>query len=279
MARPRKRSGGLSDHAQRLDASVFLEPIDPILPKTAQVYEVIRRAIVGLRLEPGSVINESEICDQLGISRTPLREAILRLAAERLISVVPNSGTYVAPIDLTSVFDGQLVRDALEMKVVRLAATKMNPVFGRQLDFNLHQQARLAEALDYDGFYELDEQFHSMICEFGASRNIWTIVNGAKAQLDRVRRLAFPVPSHLNIVLQEHSEIANGLKLRDPELAAQAMQIHLDRVFNTIRRLMAEKRKYFSSTTSAQVDNIEATFTSLHPVASPTKALRKRRGP
>jgi DNA-binding GntR family transcriptional regulator len=227
------------------------------LPKTAQVYDLLRRAIVTLVLTPGSIINEKQICDQLGISRTPLREAILQLNAESLVSVIPHSGTYVARIDLQNVFDGQLVRDALEMKIVRLAATKMTSMFERQLDFNLHQQRRLAQELDYDGFYELDEEFHSMICEFAASPRIWRIVNGAKAQLDRVRRLAFPVPAHLDIVLREHADIVAALKARDPDAADTAMKVHLDRVFDTIRRLITERADYFSSFSPDELDQYE----------------------
>jgi GntR family transcriptional regulator, rspAB operon transcriptional repressor len=222
--------------------------IDPALPKTAQVYEVIRRAIVGLAMPPGSVINERAVCEQLGISRTPLREAILKLSDEHLVVIVPNSGTYVSRIDLQTVFDGQLIRDALEIKVVGLAAIKMSSTFERKLDFNIYQQKRLAAELDYDGFYELDEVFHSMICEQGASVRIWKIVYGAKGQLDRVRRLAFPVPNHLETVLAEHAAIADGLRLRDPDAAAAAMKVHLDRVFETIRTLLIEKRDYFAST-------------------------------
>lgn len=250
MARPRKKdiAAETVDEAGARDLPPSLAArIDLSLPKTAQVYAIMRRAIVNLHLAPGSIVNEKSICEQLGISRTPLREAILQLQVENLVSVVPNSGTYVSRIDLQSVFDGQLVRDALELKVVRLAATRMTPQFERALDFNLHQQRRMAQDLDHDGFYELDEAFHAMICEFGASARIWKIINGAKAQLDRVRRLSYPVPSHLEMVLHEHTVIADSLKQRDPESAAAAMQVHIDRVFSMIRRLMVERREYFAS--------------------------------
>ena len=221
--------------------------IDPALPKTAQVYAIMRRAIVNLHLAPGSNVNEKLICDQLDISRTPLREAILQLQSENLVSVVPNSGTYVSKIDLQSVFDGQLVRDALELKVVRLAASRMTPQFERALDFNMHQQKRMAADLDHDGFYDLDEAFHSMICAFGASAHIWKIINGAKAQLDRVRRLSIPLPSHLEVVLREHMAVVDGLKLRDPDAAALAMKEHIDRVFTMVRRHVVERRSCFAA--------------------------------
>ena len=229
--------------------------LDLSLPKTAQVYAILRRAIVDLALEPGSIVNERGICDQLGISRTPLREAILQLQAENLVTVVPNSGTYVARIDLQSVFDGQLVRDALEMKVVRLAAARMTPAFERALDFNLYQQRRMAQDGDHGAFHDLDEAFHAMICEFGASAHIWRIVNGAKAQLDRVRRLSLPLTNHLDVVLAEHIAIADGLRLRDPEAAAAAMKVHLDRVFTMIRRHIVERRDYFAVNAAEVLDS------------------------
>jgi GntR family transcriptional regulator, rspAB operon transcriptional repressor len=257
MARPKKkdREGDGANDAGILGLPEHLiKLIDPALPKTSQVYGIMRRGIVSLHLAPGSNVNEKLICDQLGISRTPLREAVLQLQSENLVSVIPNSGTYVSKIDLQSVFDGQLVRDALELKVVRLAASRMTPQFERSLDFNMHQQMRMAADLDYDGFYELDEAFHTMICEFGASAHIWKIINGAKAQLDRVRRLSIPLPSHLDRVLTEHQAVVDGLKLREPEVAAAAMKIHVERVFTVIRRLIIERRDYFAADASEVLD-------------------------
>ncbi|MEQ1768276.1 MAG: GntR family transcriptional regulator [Devosia sp.] len=261
MPRPRKVAiDATQDSASLLLPVSLVNHIEPSLPKTAQVYDVIRRAIVTLALPPGSVLNEKAICDQLGISRTPLREALLQLSAENLVSVVPHMGTYVTRIDLQTVFDGQLVRDALEVKVVRLAAVKMTPQFARKLDFNLQQQSRLAKETEYDEFYELDEEFHSMICEFGASTRVWKIVNGAKAQLDRVRRLAFPVPKHLQVILREHVAIANALKAGTPNAAAAAMQLHLDRVFDTIRRLMVDQSDFFAPFKPQELDRLEASL-------------------
>jgi GntR family transcriptional regulator, rspAB operon transcriptional repressor len=257
MARPKKKD---PEADALIDAGILGLPeslinlIDPALPKTSQVYGIMRSAIVNLHLAPGSNVNEKLICDQLGISRTPLREAILQLQSENLVTVIPNSGTYVSKIDLQSVFDGQLVRDALELKVVRLAASRMTPQFERSLDFNMHQQKRMAADLDYDGFYELDEAFHTMICEFGASAHIWKIINGAKAQLDRVRRLSFPLPSHLEVVLNEHMAVVDGLKLRDPDAAEAAMKTHIDRVFTMIRRHIVERRDYFAADAGEVLD-------------------------
>jgi hypothetical protein len=103
-----------------------------------------------------------------------------------------------------------------------------------------------------DGGYELDEEFHRLISECGASPKVWKLINGAKAQLDRVRRLVFPVNNHLDIVLAEHQSILDGLRRRDEDFAADAMQQHLNRGFDTIRFLISQKREYFASN-SAEV--------------------------
>jgi DNA-binding GntR family transcriptional regulator len=255
MPRPRKVLP--VDDTSVLDGDRFTASLSPALldsdvSKSTQVYGLIRHAIVQLALPPAAVINEKLICDKLGISRTPLREAILQLASEHLVTVVPNSGTKVAPIDLQDVFDGQLVRDALEMRVVRLAAARMSPEFQQRFDINMRQQEIFAAVRDYDRFYELDEEFHRLISECGASPKVWKLINGAKAQLDRVRRLVYPVNNHLDIVLAEHQNILDGLRRRDEDFAADAMQQHLNRVFETIRFLISQKREYFASN-SAEV--------------------------
>ena len=108
---------------------------------------------------------------------------------------------------------------------------------------------------DFDGFYGLDEAFHEMITLFGASAHVWKIVNGANAQLDRVRRLSFPLPSQLEMALAEHIAIVDGLKLRDPDAAAAAMKGHLDRTFTMIRRHIVERRDYFAANAGEVLDS------------------------
>lgn len=220
--------------------------INEALPKTAQVYELVRRAIVSLDMPPGMVINEKKICEELQISRTPLREAILQLHAENLVTVRPNAGTFVAPIDLRCVLEGQLVRDALEMKVVCFAARRADKPFLARLDLNMHQQRMLANQQDYNQFYELDEAMHQIICEHGASQRIWRLVTGAKAQLDRVRRLQMPEPNHMVAMLADHEAIVEAIRASDEDAAAAAMKRHLGRVFQIIRHLMAERAELFA---------------------------------
>lgn len=249
MPRPRKTATKIETAAvpDAFLASLDTVTLDAAIAKSAQLYDIIRNGIVQLKLHPGAVINEKEICNRLGVSRTPLREAIRQLAGENLVAVVPSTGTRVAPIHIQDAFDGQLVRDALEMRVVRLAAARMTHAHERALAANMAAQREAAAARDFDSFYLLDDEFHRLISECGASPNVWRIINGAKAQLDRVRRLSFPRTNHTTFVLTEHQAIFEALMRRDAERAAAAMQVHLDRVFESVRILIAERRDFFSA--------------------------------
>lgn len=250
MPRPKKDA----ESAESLFPILFNpRQLNDALPKAAQVYELLRTAIVQMSLRPGMVLSEKAVCDQLQISRTPLREAILQLAAEGLLDVLPNNGTFVTSIDLRHVFDGQLVRASLELRAVRLAARTANKLFLQSLEFNLHQQHVLAADSDYARFYEVDEAMHQLICEFGASPRVWKIVTGAKAHLDRVRRLQIPEKDHLGIILEEHTAVIEALVAKDERRAAQAMARHVNRVFQTVRHLLKQRSEFFTDDAAHQL--------------------------
>lgn len=198
-----------------------------------------------MHLEPGTTINEKEICDRLDVSRTPLREAIQLLSKEHLVTVIPHSGTKVAKIDLDDVYDGQFVREALELKCCKSAAESDQQDLERELEFNLFKQQRYVDEKNYDEFYKLDEEFHSLICSYGSSDKVWKIVHEAKGQLDRVRRLALPEKNHLEVVLSEHRAIYEAIKSSSPVEAEKAMSQHLTRVYETIEKLTSQHSKYF----------------------------------
>ncbi|MEX3815354.1 GntR family transcriptional regulator [Paraburkholderia sp. BR13439] len=220
------------------------EDLDQRLPKTAQVYELLRHAIVSCRLPPGEVLNEKELSRQLDISRTPIREAILQLAAQKLIVIKSSSGTYVSPIRLNDVLEGQLVRDGLEARTVALAARYCTSEYASRLDVSLYQQRLAAKAKDTDQFYALDEEFHKLICDCSGFPSLWTLLNGAKGQLDRVRRLAFPVQAHFDEVVKEHTALINAIKGHDEERAVVLMRTHVDAI-ETLEHLIRKRRNLF----------------------------------
>ena len=223
--------------------------------KSNQVYQILRGAIANLELKPGATINERAICEYLGISRTPFREAILRLNAEHLVSVVPNRETRIAPISVGDVFDGQFVRQAIELVAVKMAARKPDKRFLDDLEVNMYKQKKFLTEKDASSFFQCDEEFHQLICQQGSSKRVWQVVHQAKAQLDRVRCLAFPgLPDHLSEVYAEHSLIYSAILSGNSDDAEQAMEKHLGRQVRQVKELLKVNPEYFTADAQATAD-------------------------
>ena len=205
--------------------------IDNKLPKTAQVYECLRGAIISMKLRPGAAIVEKHICEALGISRTPLREAVIHLAAESLVVVKPGGGTFVYLIVLNEVLDGQITRDTLEKRLVRLAARHFDTSFAGDFEVALFQQEVAAKKKDMNEFFYLDNRFHRLICECSGFPNGWRTIHGATGQVDRIRRYALPKSDHYIESLHEHHKIYEHIKDRNEDAAAEMFQKHIDHLF------------------------------------------------
>ncbi|WP_433850753.1 GntR family transcriptional regulator [Brucella pseudogrignonensis] len=217
------------------------DQLDGRTSKSAQVYELLRNAIISLKLPPDTAIQEKEICAQLGISRTPLREAILQLAKESLIKIAPSDGTFVNKIVLREVLQGQLVRDTIEMRLTQLAARNFEVEFEKDFELALFKQKGAAKRKDVDDFFMLDNEFHKLICECAGFPDAWMAIHNATGQLDRVRRQAFPLEGHYSIVFDEHCEMYERIKRKDEAGVAQIFQVQLDSTFPSIK-ILREKR-------------------------------------
>lgn len=197
-------------------------------PKALTAYNFIRHAIITMRIEPGATINEKEICAELGVSRTPMREAILRLAQEGLVNVVPSGGTFVNSISLRGVIEGHLIRSSLELRMVRLAARSYDPAHDRDFDLLMFLQADAAKRRDYDQFLAVDNDFHRLVCRMAGFPNISQTIHNATGQLDRVRRTAIPRSGYFDEVEQEHRSIYEAIRAGDANLAHDLLRRHLD---------------------------------------------------
>jgi GntR family transcriptional regulator, rspAB operon transcriptional repressor len=196
-------------------------------PKAVWAYSVIRDAIITMKLAPGETLNEKETCAELGISRTPMREALLRLAQEGLVNIVPSGGTFVNKIAMRKVIEGHLIRSSLEMRTVRLAARNFNPVHEKDLDLLIFRQQEAAKRRDIDEAFKVDNEFHRLLCRIAGFPNVWQTIHNATGQLDRVRRQAFPKIGYFEEVLDEHVALYAAIKAHDENEAARLLKEHL----------------------------------------------------
>lgn len=189
------------------------------------------------------MISENKICAAIGASRTPVRDAILRLSEEGLVEVYPQRGSNVAPINLSRVYEGHFVRRALELAVVREAAKKWTKKDTEKVKEIIAAQRKADNPVD---ILRLDDQFHEYFCKVAGFENVWHTIQSAKSHLDRVRHLAVPERGNQDSVIAEHSKVLEALDSGDARAAVKYHREHLDTVFETIERLADKHDDIFS---------------------------------
>src|SRR3954469_5581585 len=209
-----------------------------------RVYAGLRDAIVRAELAPGRQLSENELAASLGVSRTPVREALQRLRDDRLVEIVPQLGTFVSRISTRAVADAQFIREALECAAVRVAAERVTAEDIEGLEQNLTAQERARDAADFDAWYVLDDQFHQAICDL-SGRNVCAITQRAKGHPTRIRRLSLPMPSYLAEMIPEHREIVVRLAEHDPDGAERALRHHLQEVLREVPRIREQHPEFF----------------------------------
>ncbi|WP_158818058.1 GntR family transcriptional regulator [Methylocapsa sp. S129] len=217
---------------------------DPRRQVSAQVYEALKKAIVSLQLPPGSSISENRICRHIGVSRTPVREAIIRLVEDELIEVFPQKGSFVAPIKLSAVRENHFSRKALELAVLRRAAASWSALHSSRARYIVDRQAAALGAEDFDDFHALDETFHRSFCVAAELEGVWSTIQTMKARVDRVHRLS-AVQGRLPKVIAEHGAILDALDASDCEGALARLEYHLEQAPTMLETLIGKHEKYF----------------------------------
>jgi GntR family transcriptional regulator, rspAB operon transcriptional repressor len=210
-----------------------------------QVYVALREAIVSAELEPGRRLSENELADALGVSRTPVREALGRLRDERLVAIVPQLGTFVTLISTDAVADAAFVREALECSAIRLATEQATERDLEELQANLAAQDRAEASSDTEAFDRLDEALHRTLCELSGREIVWSLSRRANGHLDRVRRLSLPEPGYLGEMVSEHRAVVAAVAKHDADGAEAALRHHLRMVLSSLPSIRAAHPDYF----------------------------------
>ena len=211
------------------------------------VFRELRDEIVSMRRKPGEGIAEKQIAESYGVSRTPVREAVLRLADDGLVEVFPQSGTYVSRIPLDRLPEAIVIRKALEEGTVRHAASRATAADIRALRANLELQERMRVSGDHEGFHQSDEAFHELLAEISGYPGFWTVIQQVKVQVDRCRRLTLPEPGRLLRVISEHTAVVEAIAAHDPERAVRSIAVHLDGLRTAVDAVSASHHEYFTN--------------------------------
>lgn len=211
----------------------------------AYATRVIRENIIGLHLAPGSVISENELASELGISRTPVREAIQELQKSSLIEVLPQRGSVIARIDFDIIDETAFMRRVLETAVVQALCESITD----------EQIAQLQEAVKLQEFFlanpvpdkllELDNQFHASLFHMCGKARVYGLMSGLMGHFDRVRALTLYVAIKDTKTVSDHRAIVEAIADRDPALAGERMLKHLSRYVLDKQGILDAYPEYF----------------------------------
>jgi len=201
--------------------------------ETARDYalRVLKSNIVAMELVPGAMVSENELAAQMGLSRTPVREALMDLAKCRMVDVLPQRGSRIALIDYALVDEARFAREVLEVAILDLVCSLATERDIAQLRQNVRLQ-KMTQEPDMAGtpnMMELDDAFHRMLFAIAKKENTYEMLCGMTIHFDRVRHLALGVVKDSKIIA-DHEAICEAVAQRDAGSAKEAMKAHLSRV-------------------------------------------------
>jgi DNA-binding GntR family transcriptional regulator len=212
---------------------------------TRQVLRDLRRAIVTLELPPGTRLSEADIAQRYGVSRQPVREALIGLSSVGLVDVKPQRGSVVVKFSTSHMLDVRFIREAIEVAVVRRACASFDPNIRLELDDIVRQQRRALVSSDTDLFHSSDERFHMALARGAGCSLAWQTIEDIKVHMDRICRLTLLDATAIAPLVAQHEAILGAIDLRDAEAATAVMQEHLAEILKALPRLEQEHPHLF----------------------------------
>lgn len=188
----------------------------------------IKENIINLELAPGSQISENELALEMGLSRTPVREALIELSRVRIIEIHPQKKSTVPLISYDLVEESRFMRNLLECAVVELDCEMATPVDLERLNANVRLQNFYLNSYYTNELMTLDNQFHGILFEIAKKNQIFTLMQNITIHFDRVRSMALSAVKNTKIV-QDHEDIVEAIARRDSKAARERMELHLSR--------------------------------------------------
>ena len=218
--------------------SGHLQPIrlDTYKPLRELVCENIRQAIVDGTFSPGERLMEIQLADEMGVSRTPVREAIRKLELEGLVVMIPRRGTYVADISIKDITEIYEVRTSLDVLAAGLAAERITDEELAQLNRLLMEMSKHVANMDMDKLVELDTEFHNVLYTAARNERLSTIIINLREQLTGIRGRSMSAPGRLVETMDEHRVLVECVAARNVEAAQGAARVHLENAEHTLIR-------------------------------------------
>ncbi|MCG0277895.1 MAG: GntR family transcriptional regulator [Thermanaeromonas sp.] len=223
--------------------NIFASKLENYKPLREIVFETLREAILAGHLKPGERLMEVQLAEEMGVSRTPVREAIRKLELEGLVVMVPRKGAYVADISTKDIADVFEIRGALEALAAALACERITEEELEELERLLVKIAECAEKNDLETLVQLDTQFHDIL--YRASRNdrLVQIINNLREHIQRFRTSSLATPGRKRETVEEHKALVEAIASRNVELAQRLAQEHIENAENRLLEAIREEMR------------------------------------
>ena len=191
-------------------------------------------------LKKGDRITEEPMCQAMGVSRTPLREALRILSSEGLINQIPNKGAYVAQPSIKDIGEMFYVMSILEAACARVCAEKLDDAGLKRLDGLYRKLEEHCQAEDREKYMAVNHSFHSLVQELSGNKVLCEVINGLRQKILLYRYRQIYQPNRLKESMQEHRDLQQAFRERNPEAAERFMQEHLRRQFDALKSVYSE---------------------------------------
>lgn len=224
----------------------------------SEAYNEIRYRIMHNKYVPGQKVSEKTISEELGIGRTPVREAIIRIERDGLIDVIPQSGTYISQIDMLAASNARYVRQILEVEIMMEATAKMTEWDYAALEENLSDQARVQRLKDPDAFFDANEEFHKLFYKAAGREAVWDWLQTVNMQLNRFRWIRLEVTDlNWDTLLDQHRQILSAVHERRIDDVRFDITAHLRLMLSEKKYLLERFPDYFINTSSDDIDALK----------------------
>lgn len=217
--------------------------LDSYKPLREVVAETLRESIVNGTLKPGERLMEIQLAEELGVSRTPVREAIRKLELEGFVIMIPRRGTYVADLSIKDINEVFEIRTSLDVLAAGLAVERITEDELEQLERLLVEIGELIEGNDIERIVEVDSQFHDVLYKASRNDRLVGIINNLREQFTRFRSISFQYPGRMKVSVEEHRRLVEAIADRNTELAQQIAREHMENSEQILLQNFNERRQ------------------------------------
>ncbi|NLO88803.1 MAG: GntR family transcriptional regulator [Clostridia bacterium] len=218
--------------------------IDEYKPLRDIVFEALREAIIDGTLKPGERLMELQLAEELGVSRTPIREAIRKLELEGLVVMIPRKGAYVAGISIKDIADVFEIRAALESLAAGLAAQRITEPEIEELYRCLEKVAEASKEGDFEKVVQSDTELHDLIYRASRNSHLVQLINRLREQIQRFRSTTLSYPGRIQQTLSEHENLVRAISRGDSALARALAQEHIENAENSMMEALRDHPEF-----------------------------------